>query len=162
MLNLLKQYSVQDILIFIVILAIAIKGCISFFDWAYARIKQHFDKDNTKINKEKQTHLAIEAHTKSINALIKAQEQNIKQFDTLQKSIEMLIESDKDDIKSWLVEKHHYFCYEKGYIDDYSLDCMERRYRHYADEGGNSYAATLMAEVRALPKMSMMKDGHNN
>ena len=68
----------------------------------------------------------------------------------------------KDDIKSWLVEKHHYFCYEKGYIDDYSLDCMERRYRHYADEGGNSYAATLMAEVRALPKMSMMKDGHNN
>ena len=96
MLDLLKQYSVQDILIFIVILAIAIKGCISFFDWAYARIKQHFDKDNTEINKEKQTHLAIEAHTKSINALIKAQEQ----FDALQKSIEMLIESDKDDIKS--------------------------------------------------------------
>ena len=92
----------------------------------------------------------------------KLTEQNIKQFDALQKSIEMLIESDKDDIKSWLVEKHHYFCYEKGYIDDYSLDCMERRYRHYADEGGNSYAATLMAEVRALPKMSMMKDGHNN
>ena len=100
MLDLLKQYSVQDILIFIVILAIAIKGCISFFDWAYARVKQHFDEDNTEINKEKQTHLAIEAHTKSINALIKAQEQNIKQFDTLQKSIEMLIASDKDDIKS--------------------------------------------------------------
>lgn len=162
MLDLLKQYSVQDILIFIVILAIAIKGCISFFDWAYARIKQHFDKDNTEISKEKQTHSAIQAHTKSINALIKAQEQNIKQFDALQKSIEMLIESDKDDIKSWLVEKHHYFCYEKGYIDDYSLDSMERRYRHYEDEGGNSYAATLMAEVRALPKVSMMKDGHNN
>ena len=100
MLDLLKQYSVQDILIFIVILAIAIKGCISFFDWAYTRIKQHFDKDNTEINKEKQTHLAIQTHTKSINTLIKAQEQNIKQFDALQKSIEMLIESDKDDIKS--------------------------------------------------------------
>lgn len=100
MLDLLKQYSVQDILIFIVMLAIAIKGCISFFDWGYARVKQHFDKDNTETNKEKQTHSAIQAHTKSINALTKAQEQNIKQFDALQKSIEMLIESDKDDIKS--------------------------------------------------------------
>ena len=68
----------------------------------------------------------------------------------------MLIESDKDDIKAWLTQQHHYFCFQKGYIDDYSLDCMEKRYKHYADEGGNSFVATLMSEVRALPKMPNM------
>ena len=33
---------------------------------------------------------------------------------------------------------------------------MEKRYKHYADEGGNSFVATLMSEVRALPKMPNM------
>ena len=29
-------------------------------------------------------------------------------------TIGVLLASDKDDIKSWITEKHHYFCYEKG------------------------------------------------
>ena len=70
----------------------------------------------------------------------------------------ILLASDKDDIKSWITEKHHYFCYEKKVIDDYSLDCIEKRYQHYVDEGGNSYVATLMREIRALPKVSMLKE----
>ena len=74
------------------------------------------------------------------------------------KTMSILLASDKDDIKSWITEKHHYFCYEKKVIDDYSLDCIEKRYQHYVDEGGNSYVATLMREIRALPKVSMLKE----
>lgn len=64
----------------------------------------------------------------------------------------MLIDSDKDDIKSYITREHHYFCYQVGWIDDFSLDCLERRYQHYEDEGGNSFIAGFMNELRTLPK----------
>ena len=35
---------------------------------------------------------------------------------------------------------------------------FRKRYRHYVDEGGNSYVADLMNEIRALPKVSMLKE----
>lgn len=70
----------------------------------------------------------------------------------LNKSIELLTASDKDDIKAYITREHHYFCYKIGYIDDYNLDCIEKRYSHYKDEGGNSFISTLMEELRALPK----------
>lgn len=66
----------------------------------------------------------------------------------------MLIDSDKDDIKSYITREHHYFCYQIGWIDDFSLDCLEKRYRHYADEGGNSFIEGFMDELRALPKQA--------
>ena len=66
--------------------------------------------------------------------------------------IETLIESDKDDIKAYITKEHHYFVYQKGWIDDYSLDCIERRYDHYVAEGGNSFIKGLMEEIRNLPK----------
>jgi len=71
---------------------------------------------------------------------------------SLKDSITLLIESDIDDIKQSLTKDHHYFCYKLKSIDDYSLDCMERRYSHYKEEGGNSFVQTLMEEVRALPR----------
>ena len=66
--------------------------------------------------------------------------------------INLLIDSDKDSIKSFITDRHHHFCYDKKWIDDYSLDCIEKRYKHYTDEGGNSFIHDLMKELRALPK----------
>ena len=70
----------------------------------------------------------------------------------LSDKIDMLIDSDRDDIKSYITREHHYFCYQKKWIDDFSLDCCERRYQHYSDEGGNSFIGQFMEELRALPK----------
>jgi hypothetical protein len=66
--------------------------------------------------------------------------------------VNILMDSDKDDIKAWITKEHHYFCYQKGWIDDYSLDCLERRYAHYKEENGNSFIKDLVEEVRNLPK----------
>jgi hypothetical protein len=38
------------------------------------------------------------------------------------------MKSDKDSIKAFITKEHHYFCYEKGWIDDYNLDCLEKRF----------------------------------
>ena len=47
--ELLTTYSIEEILIFLVVLAIAIKGVITFFDWAKDRLKRMFDKENIEI-----------------------------------------------------------------------------------------------------------------
>ena len=63
-----------------------------------------------------------------------------------------LIESDKHDIKQDIVRNYHFFVDKQGWIDDFSLDTLELRFEDYKSEGGNSYIAGLMAEIRQLPK----------
>ena len=65
-------------------------------------------------------------------------------------SIKRLVISDQNDIKSWLVEKHHFFT-KQGWIDDFSMDTFNRRFSDYVEEGGNSYAESLVNALRELP-----------
>lgn len=141
MTQLLTHYSVSEILLFIVIFAIAIKKLVQFIDWARKRTSQAVKQ----AEQPEQLKQITEQHEEEISEIRK----DIK---SLQTSINLLIESDKDDIKQSLTKDHHYFCYKLKSIDDYSLDCMERRYSHYTEEGGNSFVETLMNQVRALPR----------
>ena len=76
-----------------------------------------------------------------------------ERMNKMSKALDLLVESDKDNIKSWIVEKHHHFCYEVGAIDYFSLESIERRYDHYQAEDSNSYVATLVKELKELPKI---------
>lgn len=153
-LELFNTFSGTSIIIFIVMLAFAIKGVVTFVDWGYGRLKQYFDKKHgNQENKEKILE-KLDSHSKDILEIKEA-------FAQQQKLINLLVNSDRDDIKAWITEKHHFYCYEKKYIDDYTLDCIEKRFRHYEDEGGNSFVATLMQEIRALPKISMVMEDNN-
>ena len=134
-------------------------------------IKKYYNKyNNTYIFKENGEYiqsvvlnfdLDVKANINALN--INAQhildrQELIKKIDETNATISVLLASDKDDIKSWITEKHHYFCYERKCIDYQSLDCIEKRYGHYVDEGGNSFVADLMNEIRALPKVSTLKE----
>lgn len=141
MIQLFTHYSPREIIIFIIILAIAIKNVVQFKDWAKKRTKQAVQEADKPIQLEQ----TIDKHEQQLV--------DIKQeLSDIKKSINLLIESDKDDIKQSLTKDHHYFCYKLKSIDDYSLDCMEKRYSHYKDEGGNSFIKILMQEVRTLPR----------
>ena len=139
--ELLEQYSITDIIEIIILFALGIKGSISFLEWSFLRIKKLIKKvdqpENLKQNLKKQDE-EIEDMKKCIKQIIE--------------KIDILIESDKDDIKAFITRQHHYFVYQKGWIDDYSLDCIEKRYNHYVHEKGNSFIGGLMEEIRALPK----------
>ena len=141
MIQLFSHYSTGEVIMFIIILAIAIKEFVQFKDWAKARTTQAVKQSQQPAQLKQIT----EQHEEQINNI----QTDIKD---IKDSIKLLIESDKDDIKQSLTKDHHYFCYKLKSIDDYSLDCMERRYSHYTDEGGNSFVETLMNEVRALPR----------
>lgn len=139
--QLVSNYSISEILLFIVILSLSLRRLVQFIDWVRKRAKQAVEESNRPFQLQE--------------ALKKREQQTreIKQdLDQLEKLIRLLVESDKDDIKQSITRWHHYYCYEKGKIDDYSLDCLEKRYSHYKDQGGNSFIQILMQELRALPR----------
>lgn len=157
MIELIQRFSAGEIIIFIVLFAIAVKKIVDFIDWVNLKIKNIFDKKNRQI----QQHDKIIQRLKQGDDVMAGLQQNQKVTDeilnSLLKKINLLIQSDKDDIKSYITREHHYFCYQKKWIDDFSLDCLERRYQHYADEGGNSFIEDFMQELRALPKQPPQK-----
>lgn len=143
MLDLLNNYSLTEIIIFVIMLSFAVKGIVDFYDWAKNRLNKTTDKIYTNKEIQKKVLETLELH----NA----------QIEKMSKAINILIDSDKDDIKSWITEKHHYFCYELGYIDDYNYQCLEARYKHYKEEDGNTFIDSFMEDIRALPKVSVNK-----
>ena len=62
MLDLLKNYSLSEITIFIVMLALAIRGVIDFYDWATKRIRKPIDEENNKKEKEEELLKKLNQH----------------------------------------------------------------------------------------------------
>lgn len=148
MLDLLDKFTPVEIIIFIVMLAIAFKKIADFLDWMADKIKKRdlFKKGEYT---EEQRNRQIDETLESLSGVLK----------NLSEKVDILMNSDKDAIKAFITKEHHYFCYQKKWIDDYSLDCIERRYDHYKEENGNSFISGLMEELRALPKQPPENEG---
>lgn len=148
--ELLQNYSVEQIIIFIIIFAIAIKECVDFADWIRGKFNGMVENRNKRDDLKRDVDKIEHTHEEDMKKLYEIQVSQNKAIDELTQSVELLLKSDKDEIKAWITDKHHYFVYELKYIDDYSLDCIERRYAHYQEEGGNSFVADLMEDIRNL------------
>ncbi len=135
------SYSISEIILSLIILAIAIRNFVQFIDWSKKRAKQAIDENEKPLQLENIT----KQHERQLEKIR-------IQLKELKESVNLLIESDRNDIKYSITRNHHYFCYEVGSIDDYSLDCLERKYTHYKDEGGNSFVASMMEDLRNLPR----------
>ena len=140
--DLLTSYSIEQILFFLFVIAMAVKEGISLVNWFIDYFKKIFKKEEKGENLEDK-----------VSTLYDMQIQQEEKMNKMCDNINILMESDRDSIKSWIVEKHHHFCYEVKAIDYFSLESIERRYQHYKAEDGNSYVATLMEELEALPKI---------
>lgn len=149
--DLLNTYSLSDI--FIVVAAV---GGISIsvwkgLDWVLKRLKRIFAKEHIEKKKED----ALEVRLIALEArLTKAEQSGSKvaeSMDFFSDKLAILVDSDKDSIKAYLTDKHHYYVFTQKWIDDYNLDCIERRYVHYKKAGGNSFVDHLMDELRLLP-----------
>lgn len=141
MIQLLEQYSLQNIITMIILLALAFKGCVSFLTWISESAKKMVHSAEVP-NKLKEN---IEQHEQQIQDLRKS-------ISDLTDMVHTLIDSDRDDIKAFITREYHYFVHQKGWIDQYSLNCIEKRYDHYKDQGGNSFVKDLIKELYALPR----------
>ena len=152
MLELINNYSLNDILALLIIVALAAKSLVTFCDWAVDRLRKVFHKETAEEQEKVKIHDHLRENYENIKQVSERQQTLENQISNLSDKIDLLIDSDKDDIKSFITREHHYFCYDKKWIDDYSLECLEKRYQHYHDEGGNSFIEGFMEELRALPK----------
>lgn len=150
--EMLQNYSIEEIIIFFVIAGVTIKGFISFWDWGTDRLRKVFKKEHEEQKEKDDFQERFEKNEESLKILSNGQEQINNILSNLNDKVNLLVNSDKDDIKAFITREHHYFCYQKKWIDDYSLDCIERRFEHYKKEKGNSFIARLMEEIRNLPK----------
>lgn len=152
MLELLKEYSISQILILAVFIAIAIKEVIQFIDWARQRTLQQVTKSTSSIELIKKIEEKDKDQDKKIEQMLEAQKTLSENIDLILQQVQNLIKSDRDAIKAYITKEHHHFCYEVKWIDDYNLDCLEKRYQRYVEEGGNSFIESLMEEIRDLPR----------
>lgn len=175
MLELLTTYQISDILIFIVILALAAKEFISFIDWikkkvdsfkqeeildqkeqdkidSYdAKLKANSDKILSLENRMSGLEQRIEKAEKEFQTFLKQQSEINDNLSALVKKVNILLESDKEDIKAYVTEKHHFYIH-RGWIDDFTLECIEKRFQCYKEEDGNSFVENLVNDLRKLPR----------
>lgn len=142
--ELFTQYSISDIIIFSLVLALFVKEVIVTVKFFKGELDGGY---KAKQKKEEQ----IKFFTDEITEIRENFKQINSRLDGVTESIALLTESDKDDIKGWIVSQYHKFM-AQGWIDDFTMDTLEKRYSHYVEEGGNSYIETLMNELRKLPK----------
>ncbi len=143
--QLLSTFSFGEIILFVVLIAVAFKEIFNFLDWISEKVKKRDSKHQIAISRDQRIDNQLENFQKELQHITET-------VDKINTEVNILKESDKDDIKAFITREHHYFCYTKGWIDDFSMDCIEKRYGHYVQENGNSYIADLMKNLRALPK----------
>ena len=161
MLKLLEVLSVQEIVVYLVLFALAARGVFDFVEWVRKEYSKKFNKDYTAKKKEEdmsshfiqceaQRQEVIKMYAEVDNKIDKLTHTVNAKFTEIEKQLKRLTDSDMHDIKSWIVEKHHIYI-KQGWIDDFQMDTIEKRYDDYLAEGGNSYVLGLMQELRALP-----------
>lgn len=150
--SVLKDFPISEILLCIIGVLVLIKWIIEYFDWGHKRTKDKYDQEAKQKTDIEDINEKLNQNSENIKMLIEMQKQQNEKIEQQNLCIGLLIDSDKDDIKAFITEKYHYFVEVRGWIDDYSLDCLERRFQHYKDENGNSFVADLMSEIKRLPK----------
>lgn len=61
-----------------------------------------------------------------------------------------LREGQRDSLRYQIVQAHDYFT-QKGYIGQYSLDCIEAMFVTYQKLGGNGFIRSIMEDIHELP-----------
>lgn len=161
MLDLFKQFSVEQIVIFIICLALAVKGVIDFYDWIVSKNKAKFNADyqtlkhNDAIVEEQKE---LEEHYKDISEKYNILDDKLNTLTTeIMENLKIINTSMMHDIKQWIIEQHKFYM-KQGWIEIVDLNMLEYRFADYESLGGNSTIPTLMDELRSLPKFPPEKE----
>ena len=155
MLGLMGAFSIEKIITFIILLALAIKGVWGYVDWAKGKYQDKFNKDyiqKEKEQKQKEIDDTFEQQIKEAKNYYNELNNTINTLtNTVNRNFDIMNKAMTHDIKQWIFEKHKFYM-EQGWIDVNELDVIESRYVDYIALGGNSIVPTLMQELRSLPK----------
>lgn len=161
MIELLSAFTGTQLLIFLVMVMLAVKELITILEFFWVRVRSIFDKEYKVKDEQKEISEKLEEISQFIDEYKEERKKSAQQLEDIRKeyrdmftkqqqTLDTLIASDIEDIKSDIVKQYHVFT-EKQWIDDFSMDALEKRYARYEEEGGNSYVHTLIDKLRQLP-----------
>lgn len=161
MLELLSAFTGAQLLVFLIMFMLAAKELITILDFFWGKIRSIFDKEYKVKDEKKEIAEKLEEISQFIDEYKEGRKKSAQQLEDIRKeyrdmftkqqqTLDTLIASDIEDIKSDIVKQYHIFT-EKQWIDDFSMDALEKRYARYEEEGGNSYVHTLIDKLRQLP-----------
>lgn len=146
----------------VIILLLGGAAIVKFIEWCKKTWQKRADfaKENQKIGMQKEHDIEVrEERFANGEARMTTLENNVKKLTEIaeqqKEMIELLVQSDELDIKSWIKAQHEKWV-SLGCIDSQTLDILEQRYAIYEKEGGNSWAKKLVAEMRALPTVTVV------
>lgn len=155
---LFSQYSIEALILLIVMLGLSIKVISELWEWFYNKFKDHFSFRTQR----DQDHQQLISEIKELSSEIKSTKEEIQflKQDMNQFSKEMKITTERlqENARNYIIDKHHYFCFKIKAIDDLSLQSLERRFLYYKAAGGNSFIDGLMEEIRKLPRLSFQNE----
>lgn len=157
--SLFSQFSIESIILIIISLVVAFKFVSELWDWLYNKIKKHFNIQTEKQQQDEKDREQTKALEKKMNTFM---DKIYEKHDNLDKIVNKLIEQQErttdrlqENTRSFIIDKHHYFCYQIKAIDDMNLQSLERRYMYYKADGGDSFIDQLMEEIRQLPRVNL-------
>lgn len=156
--QLLSQYSIETLVILVALLGFSIKAMSELWEWFYNKFKEHFSFRTQR----DQDHQQLIEQIKELSNGIKATQEEIQilKNNMIQFSDQMKITTERlqESTRNYIIDKHHYFCYQVKAIDDLSLQSLERRFLYYKAAGGNSFIDGLMEEIRELPRLNFQNE----
>ena len=156
--QLLSQYSIETLVILVALLGFSIKAMSELWEWFYNKFKEHFSFRTQR----DQDHQQLIEQIKELSNGIKTTQEEIQilKNNMVQFSDQMKITTERlqECTRNYIIDKHHYFCYQIKAIDDLSLQSLERRFLYYKAAGGNSFIDGLMEEIRELPRLNFQNE----
>lgn len=156
--NLFAQYSIETIILIIVMLGVATKFIGELIEWFYTKLRKYFNHQNDKDKAHSEITDGLSDIKEKISTLVTNSTILNERVSNLEAQAELTTDRLQENSKSYIIDKHHYFCYEVKAIDDLNLQSLERRYLYYKTAGGDSYIDGLMEEIRALPKVNLQNE----
>lgn len=156
--QLLSQYSIETLVILVALLGFSIKAMSELWEWFYNKFKDHFSFRTQRDQDHQQLIIQIKELSEGIKAT--QEEVQILKNNMAQFSDQMKITTERlqENARNYIIDKHHYFCYQVKAIDDLSLQSLERRFLYYKAAGGNSFIDGLMEEIRELPRLNFQNE----
>ena len=146
--ELFQIISLEQLLVLLVGVGIAVKTVSELWEWIHKKFQIHFLEENEMDQKEKQI---ADALIKLQQTVDKLEEQN----QSMIANVDLITERMQENSRNFIIDKHHYFVFEMGAIDEFSLQSLEREFTYYKRAGGNSFIEKLMDDIRQLPILSL-------
>lgn len=156
--GLFSQYSIESIILIIIILGVAIKFVGELIEWFYTKIRKYFNHQNAQDKAHSEITDGIDDIKEKLKKINETTESLDNRVKNLENQSQITVDRLQENTRSYIIDKHHYFFYEVGAIDDLNLQSLERRYLYYKNAGGNSYIDGLMDDIRELPKVNLQNE----